>query len=96
MALASRDVERMLTNKLDMALDDRGDHRVYRLHVDGAFVLKTKLSRGSASHRTLGDDLVSAMARQLRVTTPFFRELTQCTKSHDDYLQHLQDAGIIR
>jgi hypothetical protein len=76
-----------------MAMDDR-DHRVYKLHFEGRFVAQTKVSRGTG-YDTIGRELVSAMAHDLNVPTRFFRELTDCTKGLDDYLQHMRDQGAI-
>jgi hypothetical protein len=93
MVLPRRETERALTLKLGMEMTER-DHRVYKLHVEGRFVAQTKVSRGSG-HGTLGRELVGAMARDLQVPTRLFRELVDCTKELDDYLQHLEDAGAI-
>lgn len=77
----------MLGNKLGMALEER-DHRVYRLFVEGKLAVQTKVSRGSSYH-TLGDDLVRAMARDLKFSVTVFRQLEACTKSLDDFLDAL-------
>jgi S-adenosylhomocysteine hydrolase len=94
MAVSRRGVERMLTNKLEMTLDDR-DHQVFLLVIEGRVIARTKLSRGSEKYKTLGDDLVRKMAQQLRVSMPVFRELESCTKSRDDYLQVLREHGFL-
>ena len=94
MAVSRRGVERMLTNKLEMRLDDR-DHQVFLLEIDGRVVARTKLSRGSAKYTTLGADLVRKMAQQLHVSMPIFRELESCTKSRDEYLQILSETGFL-
>ena len=93
MVLSRRSVERTLAHKLGMQQDQR-DHRVYRLYVGGRLVAQTKVSRGSGYH-TLGHDLVRAMARDLKVPTPFFRELDACSKELDDYLDSLRESGIV-
>jgi hypothetical protein len=94
MALSRRDVERALSRKLDMVLDEDRDHRFYLLVVNGKPAVRTKVSTGSG-YRTLGDDLVGAMARQLNVPIPFFRDIVSCAKGQDDYLQHLSKTGVI-
>ena len=76
-----------------MVLDQR-DHRYYRLYVNGRYVLKTKVSVGTG-HQTIGPDVVSQMAKQLRVPTSFLRDLDACTKSLEDYLQHLRASGVV-
>jgi hypothetical protein len=62
MAVSRRGVERMLTNKLEMTLDDP-DHQVFLLVIEGRVIARTKLSRGSEKYKTLGDDLVRKMAQ---------------------------------
>ena len=94
MALDRRNVEQALSGKLGMVLDEDRDHRFYRLVVNGKFVAQTKVSTG-ARYKTLGHDLVKAMARQLYVPTPFFRDLISCAKGRDDYLQHLSREEMI-
>lgn len=93
MVLRRRNVERALTAKLGMTLDER-DHRVYKLHIEGRFIAQTKVSRGSG-YDTLGRELVSAMARDLNGPARFFRDIAGCTKGPDEYLQHLRDEGAI-
>ena len=84
----------MLFVKLGMERDER-DHRWYRLVVEGRVVARTFVSTGSKKYKTLGDDLVAKMAKQLHVTTPFFTGLVRCFKSRDDYLQQLRDQGLV-
>lgn len=84
-ALSRRDVERMLVTKLGMTKDER-DHRVYTLKIDEMTIARTKISTGTG-HRTLGDNLVSAIARQLRVSSQDLIGLVQCTISKEDYLR---------
>jgi hypothetical protein len=94
MALSRRNVEQALSGKLGMDLDEDRDHRFYRLVVDGKFAVQTKVSTGT-KYATLGDDLVRAMARQLNVPMPFFRDIVTCARSRDDYLTHLSNIGVI-
>jgi hypothetical protein len=93
MALSRRGVERMLGSKLGMVREER-DQRVYRLFVDGKLVVQTKVSRGS-SHHTLGHDLVTAMARDLKIDVNLFRELEACTKDLHNYLGALKEHGYL-
>ena len=94
MVLSRRNVEQTLGGKLGMVMDQR-DHRYYRLYVEGQFILKTKVSTGTG-HGTIAPQLVSLMAKQLRVPAPFFRDLDACTKTREDYLSHLRGSGVIR
>jgi hypothetical protein len=96
MTLARDAVERKLTQKLEMTHRKRrgDDHRRYDLLIDGQRIARTMVSTGTGS-RTLGDNLVSQMARQLKVPTPFFRELISCSKSRAEYLEKLRDQQLI-
>jgi hypothetical protein len=96
MPLPRDTTEQQLVQKVQMTPRNRkgDDHRFYDLVINGQRVARTKVSRGSG-YKTLGDDLVSKMARQLYVPTPFFRELINCTKSRDEYLGILRDQGRI-
>lgn len=81
MALSRAETEQALIGKFGFALHNRRgqDHRVYRLIIDGQPVARTHVSTGTGK-RTLGDDLVASMARQLHVTPAFFRQMVGCTK----------------
>lgn len=96
MALARDAVEKQLSKKLRMNRwrEGKTDHRYYVLTIDGKQVALTKVSTAT-NHKDLGDDLVKQMARQLYVSTPFFREVISCTKSRDDYLQCLSEQGLV-
>lgn len=91
-------------NKVVRALKQKGfqedparagqDHEWFRLFVDGQQTsVLTKVSRGSAKYRDLGDDLVRLMARQVKLSNPEFKELVSCTLSGEAYVQKLRDAG---
>lgn len=83
-------VERMLVAKLEMERDN-GDHRWYRFVIGEKVVARTFVSTGSKKYKTLGDDLIGKMARQLHVSTPFLTGLVRCTNSRDDYLRVLRE-----
>jgi hypothetical protein len=71
-----------------------GDHRFYLFVHDGKVTpIFTKVSH-SPKHKTLDDSLLSYMARQTKLTNKQFRQLVDCTLSHDDYLDHLRSIGI--
>lgn len=97
MALARNGVEQQLSQKLLMELRQgkRADHRYYVLMIDGVKVAQTHVSTGT-SYKTLGNDLVSSMARQLYLTAPFFRDIVNCKKSRDDYLQCLKEQERLK
>jgi len=62
-----------------------GDHRFFKLMVDGKYTgLFTKTSRGK-KYKTLGDELVGRMARQVKLTKAEFCKLVDCSLSGDEY-----------
>jgi|688.fasta_scaffold239465_1 hypothetical protein len=75
--------------------EDR-DHRYFfyyttqgkRSHVN------TKVSFGT-KYKNLGDDLVSLMARQCKLTNKAFKELVSCTLSRGDYEASLVSQQIL-
>ncbi len=62
------------------------DHVWYRLY-DGAkaTAVMTKLSHGSG-YKDLGDNLVSAISKQMGLTKPELKRYVDCTLSGADYL----------
>lgn len=93
MPLDRRDVEQALETKLQFRCG-QGDHREFTLHIAGKMVTKTKTSRGT-KHKTIGDELLGQMARQLFVPRKFFEDLVKCLKTKTDYLRSLADRGIV-
>lgn len=77
-------------------VEDRGrDHVFFHFIHDGQKThIRTHVSHGS-KYRTLGDDLVSKMAKQCKLTSKDFRSLSECTLSHNDYLAILKKSGEI-
>ena len=62
--------------------------------VDGRYTgITTKTSRGSAKYKTLGDDLVALMAKQVKLTTKEFCALVECTLSGAAYVDSLRMRG---
>ena len=92
-ALPRETVEHMLTTKLGMSCDPR-DHRWYYLTFEGRTIASTFVSAGG-KYRTLGDDLVSKMARQLYINSGFFLGLVKCTKSLEDYFDARRNNGSL-
>lgn len=71
------------------------DHIFYLFFYEGKKThIHTHVSHGT-KYKTLGDDLVSKMAKQCKLTTKGFRRLTECTLSHDDYIGILKSSGEI-
>lgn len=73
-----------------------GDHRYYRLYVGAKkTAICTKVSMGSG-YKTLGDQLVSAMATQLKLTNKEFHRLVDCDMSGEEYLKAMRDRGHVK
>ena len=89
-----RDVEAALAAK---GFDrDIGDHRFFVYHtVDGLRTpVKTKTSHGTST-RSIGDELLSQMARQCRLTRKDFISLVDCPLSREEYERRLIEADAI-
>jgi hypothetical protein len=94
MPLERAQIEASLTAK-GFVSEDR-DHRYFfyyttqgkRSHVN------TKVSFGT-KYKNLGDDLVSLMAKQCKLTNKAFKELVSCTLSRDDYESSLVAQQIL-
>ena len=93
MSLERADVVGALTAKGFKEQPDRS-HDYYWLYVDGKKTqINTHVSRGTA-YKTLGDDLVWAMAKQLKITTKQFRQLVECTLSEVGYIAAVRSQQI--
>jgi len=85
------DIEQALAQK-GFQLEE-GDHRFYRLYVAGKKTsICTKVSRGR-NYKTLGEDLVSLMAQQMKLTAKQLREFVDCSLSHEGYVGALRARG---
>ena len=92
MPVERRRLERTLL-KIGFVVSEH-DHRVFILMVGGQRVLDTKTSRGSG-YRTLGDDLVAEIARQMHISSSLLRQLVRAEKTADDYLAALRAQGLL-
>lgn len=68
------------------------DHIFLEFFHEGKFVSKTKLSHNGQS---IGDNLISVMSKQCKMSKNFFLEFSRCTKSKSDYLEVLKKDNII-
>lgn len=94
MSLDRGKVQSNLPKKGFFEEDDR-KHIFYQFFHEGkATHIRTHVSHGS-KYRTLGDDLVSKMAKQCKITPKQFRELSECTLSQDDYIEILKSSGEV-
>ncbi len=84
MSLERRNVEKSLVKK-GFVKDERTHHTFYIFSLDGSKIrIMTRVSRGSG-YKTLGDDLVSEMAKQCRLSNGDFQNLIDCPLSRDAY-----------
>ncbi len=89
-----RDIDSALCKKGFRRAADR-DHVYYFLtDSNGNDVgVKTKISHGMLGE-TIGDPLISKMAKQLRLTKAQFLALVDCTLDEADYREVLQTQGL--
>jgi hypothetical protein len=89
-----REVEAALQSK-GFSRDER-DHRyfIYYSEEGKRTPVKTRTSHGTST-RTLGDDLISQMARQCGVTRKDFLALVDCPLSRVAYEEKLRDLQKI-
>lgn len=92
MPIERRELERLLL-ALGFQVDE-SDHRRFILYHNGKPLIRTMLSRGSG-HRTVGEDVVAQIARQLQISRGFLYELVRGTKKRQDYLIRLRDLGLL-
>ncbi|WP_321366017.1 hypothetical protein [uncultured Celeribacter sp.] len=94
MNLERSKVQENLPKKGFVEQDDR-KHIFYHLYHEGKKThIRTHVSHGS-KYKTLGDDLVSKMAKQCKLTAKNFRGLAECTVSQEDYVKLLKEAGEV-
>ena len=69
---------------------DGGDHEyfIYWTTAGKKTMKKTKVSRGTA-HKSIGDNLLGKMSKQVGLTKPLFMELIDCTLSRAQYETHI-------
>lgn len=77
-------------------IDSKGrDHDYFFLIIGGKKTqIFTKISRGS-SYKTIGDNLLGAMSRQLKLTKREFLMLVECPLSAVQYRELLRTKQII-
>jgi hypothetical protein len=76
-------VRQRLTGKLSAYEDEGGRHRRYTFRdADGTVLGQTVMSR---SHRTIGDNLIGIMARELGVRATDFRGALNCPVSREAF-----------
>lgn len=81
-----RDIESSLTNKFGFSLNEKRKHRWLKLELPGRPAISTMMSHG---RKEIGSKVESQIARQLKVSKSFFREMIDCTKSREDYYEQV-------
>lgn len=96
MAVKERDVVEKGLLKKGCFVKDNNDHKMFRLKVDGKVTgIKTFTSHGSAKYKTLGEDLINLMKRELKLdTNKQFHKLIDCELSGDQYIAILRAKSI--
>jgi hypothetical protein len=94
MPLERSEVEAGLERKGFVAVER--DHRYFTYHTIAGHKTSvwTKTSRGTG-YKTLGDDLVSKMAKQCGLTSKQFKDLVVCPLTRDKMESILLDNGRI-
>lgn len=91
-SLERDDVESSLSKK-GFREQAGGDHRYFRLfYGDKDTGIYTKTSRGTG-YKSLGNDLVSKMAKQLKLRTGDFVRLIDCSMTYEGYVAPLLEKG---
>lgn len=81
------EIEIMLLKKLKMKSED-ADHEKFCLEIEGIPTIRTKLPNHK---KDIGDVLEGRIHKQLRVRKQFFRELMDCTKSREDFINQIRN-----
>jgi len=93
MAIKIRDAERRIQNKFgfEPAAERSPDHRWYKLRLEGLPLISTYFSHSKGD---LSPKLEGKIARQLRVTTAFFRDMIRCNRAAQDYERQVREAPV--
>ena len=75
-------------------IETAGDHRFFSMRLNSRQSLRTRVSRGTG-HRTIGEDVISGVARDLRITRAFLYQLVRGEKGRVDYLNELRRKGLL-
>ena len=71
-----------------------GHHRVYVLRWQGRTLAQASISRGTG-WRTLADNMVADIARDIHIDRQFLMDLVSGKRSREDYLARLREQGIL-
>lgn len=86
----SGDIAQILRRKFKFEDVKGKNSEVYlKLALPGVAPVVTHVSHPKSARTTVGKVLEGKMARQLRVDTPYFKGMLQCTNSCEDYYKRL-------
>lgn len=87
----AKDVDAALCRKGFKSHDSH--HVYYYLWVNGKkTTVRTHISHGE---KEIDDNLLSFMAKQVKLTKKLFGDLIDCPLTHDQYVEHLRNAGHV-
>lgn len=92
MPLERRQIEQALATK-GFDLEEGAKHRRFLLLIDGKKTgVATQVSRGSGKkYKTLSDELVSRMAKQVKLTKKEFEDFVSCAMDEASYKKLVQE-----
>ena len=91
MPIKPRKLERLLVSKFGFVSSEEhsDDHKWYKLQLDDAPVVATKVSH---SGKEIRSTLQAKIAKQLRVSNPFFKDMIACNNSQEAYYRELRST----
>jgi len=92
MPIQKRDLRQCLTGKFGFEEVEGSRHEAVTLFIEGRKIATARFSR---SHSDVGDEILGLIAKEIRVQLNFLKRMYGCTKSRDDYLNHLRDTGYL-
>jgi hypothetical protein len=93
MPFKPKDLERLLQSKFgfEEAKSHSDDHQWLVLRLEGLPDIMTKLSH---SKREVNKKIEGMIARQLRVSKPFFNEMFRCNRDREAYYTQVREDPI--
>ncbi len=89
-----RDLRASLLTKGETIEDRSGAHAFYFMEVDGRRYRATKVSHGARGQ--ISDELLSAIAKEMRLKTGELKDFVQCSVSREDWLSRRRERGPFR
>jgi len=87
----SSDIAERLSSKFHFTVKRKTAHVFYELRLDGLPPVRTHVSHRH-SVQDVGNQLLAAMARELRVPPAFLRGMLDCTVDCDAYYAKLRES----